>query len=151
MSDLEWGAVESFFDPGLMRTLPVVFVPGSTSRDWPAIIELARASGWDVEYGERGEGGEDRELRVRPIPGVRAVIRPGFDADSDSAVGVDFDLDLRELQGQDKLDALCGFLRTIGQRLTRPVFTGSELNPNHPVLGFDPKTDRVVLLADPYF
>ncbi|MFF0637920.1 hypothetical protein ACFYTS_36120 [Nocardia sp. NPDC004151] len=64
---------------------------------------------------------------------------------------MDFDVDLRELQGQAGVDTLCDFLRTIGRRLGKPVSMYSEGSSHSPVLGFDPAADRVVLLADPHF
>ncbi|MER6664632.1 hypothetical protein ABT256_08785 [Amycolatopsis japonica] len=62
----------------------------------------------------------------------------------------DFDVDLRELQGQAGVDILCGFLTDIGRELGKPVLMTPEGgSPAHPVLGFDPEQDRVVLLAEP--
>jgi hypothetical protein len=61
---------------------------------------------------------------------------------------VDFDVDLRELQGQDRIDVFCGFLRKIGRRLGKPVLMDSEGDCGCPVLGFDVEADRVVLLVD---
>jgi hypothetical protein len=83
------------------------------------------------------------ELRVWPTADVLAIFR--FLADDE----VDFDLDLRELQGQDRLDVLCAFLREIGRRLGKPVLMDPEGEYGRPVLGFDVEADRVVLLGDP--
>lgn len=56
----------------------------------------------------------------------------------------------RELQGQDGVDTLCAFLADVGRALGKPVLMRSEGDSqDHPVLGFDPALDRVVLLADP--
>jgi hypothetical protein len=63
-------------------------------------------------------------------------------------VGSGFDVDLRELQGQERLDAFCDFLRAIGRRLGKPVLMDPEGGYGHPVLGFDVEADRVVLLAE---
>ncbi|SEE24202.1 hypothetical protein SAMN05428939_7849 [Streptomyces sp. TLI_105] len=82
-------------------------------------------------------------LRVWPTVDVLAVFR--FHADDE----VDFDVDLRELQGQERLDVFCGFLQEIGRRLGKPVLMDPEGDYGHPVLGFDVEADRVVLLADP--
>ncbi|GAA1543949.1 hypothetical protein GCM10009730_61300 [Streptomyces albidochromogenes] len=62
---------------------------------------------------------------------------------------VDFDVDLRKLQGQERLDVFFGFLREIGRRLGKPVLMDPEGDEGHPVLGFDVEADRVVRLADP--
>jgi hypothetical protein len=83
------------------------------------------------------------ELRVWPSTEVLAIFR--FHA----AEEIDFDVDLRELQGQMRLDLLCRFLRDIGRRLGKPVLMDPEGEYGHPVLGFDVETDRVVRLAEP--
>ncbi len=82
-------------------------------------------------------------LRVWPSGDVLAIFR--FHAEDE----VDFDVDLRELQGQERLDGFCEFLREIGRRLGKPVLMDPEGDYGHPVLGFDVEADRVVLLADP--
>lgn len=61
---------------------------------------------------------------------------------------VDFDTDLRELQGQERLDVLCGFLREIGRRLDKPVLMDAEGADGQSMLGSDVETDRVVLLVE---
>jgi hypothetical protein len=60
-------------------------------------------------------------------------------------------VDLRELQGQDRLDVLCSFLRAIGRRLGKPVVMTPEgaSNARFAVLGYQVAQDRVVVLADP--
>lgn len=62
---------------------------------------------------------------------------------------IDFDVDLCELQGQERLDVFCGFLRAIGRRLGKSVLMDPEGDYGHPVLGFDVEADRVILLAEP--
>jgi hypothetical protein len=86
---------------------------------------------------------ETVDLRVWPVPEVLAIFRPG------SADEIDFDVDLRELQGQGGVDVLCGFLGAIGRRLGKAVRMTGEGDWGNPVLGFEPAADRVVLLADP--
>ncbi|WP_336212636.1 hypothetical protein [Nonomuraea sp. LPB2021202275-12-8] len=67
-----------------------------------------------------------------------------------SETEIDFDVDLRELQGQEGVDVLCDFLRAIGSELGKPVLMTPEGgSQEHPVLGFDPVVSKVVLLADP--
>ncbi|MFE4973915.1 hypothetical protein ACFRAR_17630 [Kitasatospora sp. NPDC056651] len=83
------------------------------------------------------------DLRVWPVQDVLAIFRPM------SADEIDFDVDLRELQGQTGVDTLCGFLRAIGLRLGKAVAMTAEGDYGNPVLGFDPVADRVVLLAEP--
>ena len=86
---------------------------------------------------------EGLSLRVWPTPGVQVIFWPM------SATEVNFDVDLRELQGQAGTDILCDFVCAIGRRLGKAVFMSAEGQYGYPLLGFDPAADRVVLLADP--
>ncbi|MER5866636.1 hypothetical protein [Kitasatospora sp. NPDC002040] len=158
MSDLLWDDVRNFFDPDLMGALPDVSVADASVEDWQMVFDLVRSSGWTWEYSEGGVAGplpsaaevlarpadaETVDLRVWPVPEVLAIFRPM------SADEIDFDVDLRELQGQEGVDVLCGFLGAIGGRLGKPVRMTAEGDWGNPVLGFDPAADCVVLLADP--
>jgi hypothetical protein len=62
---------------------------------------------------------------------------------------IDFDVDLRELQGQERLDVLCGFLRAIGRSLGKQVVMTPEGGHAIALLGYDVAADRVVMLAKP--
>ncbi|MBP2056752.1 hypothetical protein J2Z21_009771 [Streptomyces griseochromogenes] len=97
---------------------------------------------WTEGVLSRPADAECPDLRVRPTDDVLAIFR--F-----HATEVDFDVDLRELQGQEWLDVFCGFLREIGRGLGKPVLTDSESDYGRPVLGFDVEADRVALLAGP--
>ncbi|MFE0348890.1 hypothetical protein [Streptomyces griseoluteus] len=158
MADLLWDDVKGFFDPDLMGSLPDARVPDASVKDWQAVLDLVGEKGWKCQYSEgervlqvaraeavlsRRADAECPELRVWPAADVLAIFR--FHADDE----VDFDVDLRELQGQERLDVFCGFLREIGRRLGKPVLMDPEGDSGHPVLGFDVEADRVVLLADP--
>ncbi|MFE7215548.1 hypothetical protein ACFU93_37710 [Streptomyces sp. NPDC057611] len=111
---------------------------------------VADLKGWRCQYSEgeavlpvpRAEavlswsaGVECPDLRVWPSADVLAIFR--FHADDE----VDFDVDLRELKGQERLDVFCGFLREIGRRLGKPVLMNPEGDYGHPVLGFDPRLE----------
>ncbi|MFB8035920.1 hypothetical protein ACFC5Z_23825 [Streptomyces sp. NPDC056004] len=159
MPDLLWDDVVSFFDPDLMGSLPDVVVPDASVEDWQAVLDLVSVSGWTFQYSEgetvlpvpraeavlsRPADAECPELRVWPAADVLAIFR--FWAVEE----IDFDVDLRELQGQERLDVFCGFLRVVGRRLGKPVLMDAEGGDHsHPVLGFDVEADQVVLLADP--
>ncbi|MDX3696491.1 hypothetical protein PV726_40630 [Streptomyces europaeiscabiei] len=158
MADLLWEDVCCFFDPDLMGSLPDVRVPDASVEDWQAVLDLVAEKGWKGRYSEgetvlpvpraetvlaRPADAECADLRVWPAAGVLAIFR--FHAEDE----IDFDVDLRELQGQERLDVFCGFLREIGRRLGKPVLMDPEGDCGHPVLGFDVEADRVVLLAEP--
>ncbi|MFH9067523.1 hypothetical protein ACH4GM_40950 [Streptomyces coeruleorubidus] len=158
MSDLLWDDVKGFFDPDLMGSLPDLRVPDASVEDWQAVLDLVAAKGWKCQYSEgesvlpapraeavlsRPADAECPDLRVWPVTDVLVIFR--FHAVDE----VDFDVDLRELQGQARLDVFCGFLREIGRRLGKPVLMDPEGDSAHPVLGFDVEADRVVVLAEP--
>lgn len=150
--------MKCFFDPDLMGSLPDVRVPDCSVADWQTLLDLVEAKGWTRRYSEgetvlpvpraesvlsRAVDAECPELRVWPTADVLAIFRFYHDE------VIDFDVDLRELQGQERLDVFCGFLREIGRLLGKPVLMDPEGDHGHPVLGFDPEADRVVLLAEP--
>nr|WP_198946547.1 hypothetical protein [Pseudofrankia asymbiotica] len=60
-----------------------------------------------------------------------------------------FDVDLQELQGQDRLDDLCELLRMLGRLLGKPVVMTAEGSYQDRLLGYNVEADRVVLLTDP--
>lgn len=105
--DLLWDDVKNYFDPDLMGSLPDVSIDGTSVDDWQAVLDLVRSRGWACEYSEDGavarlpraevmlaRGVEASvTLRIWPVLGVIAIFRP-YAADS-----IDFDVDLRELQG----------------------------------------------------
>ncbi|GGO54628.1 hypothetical protein [Streptomyces lasiicapitis] len=158
MADLLWDDVSCFFDPDLMGSLPDVRVPDASVEDWQSVLDLVVERGWKCQYSEgemvlavpraadvlaRSADAECPGLRVWPAVDVLAIFR--FHADDE----IDFDVDLRELQGQERLDVFCGFLGETGRRLGKPVLMDPEGSYGHPVLGFDVDADQVVLLAEP--
>ncbi|MEV0251350.1 hypothetical protein AB0H76_32485 [Nocardia sp. NPDC050712] len=154
MPDLLWDDVRSSLDPATAGELPDLRVADTSVADWQALFELIRSSGWTWEYTEdevpadlptaqavldRSEDAPMPALEVRPVPDVLMVFRPW------AAESIDFDVDLRELQGQRGLDLLCEFLGTIGRHLGKTVTMVTE--DDRPVLAFDPAADRVVVPA----
>jgi len=157
-SDLAWDIVKELFDPEEMGSLPDLRVPDTAAGDWQSLLDLVVERGWSHEYLEgdtelplpraaavlaRSADAECPQLRVRPAYGMLAIFR--FLADEE----IDFDVDLRELQGQERLDLFCGFLRTLGRRLGKPVFMDPQGFYGRPILAYDVGPDRVVLLMEP--
>ncbi|QIQ04327.1 hypothetical protein [Streptomyces liangshanensis] len=153
MPGLLWDDVKCFFDPELMGALPDVVVAGASVGGWQMVLDLVGERGWACRYSEGGvvlplpraevvlsrpAGAECPELRVWPVAGMLAIFR--FSAADE------IDVDLREIQGQERLDAFCGFLRVLGLRLGKSVLVhseGGECGP--PALGFDVEVGRVVV------
>jgi hypothetical protein len=159
-ADLNWDDVRELFDPDLLGSLPDACVPGTSVEDWQALLDLVVARGWRFEYSvgdtvlplptaaailAREPGSDCPALRVWPSAHLLMIFR--FDA----AEEIDFDLDLREIQGQERLDEFCGFLRAVGRHLGKPVLMDGEMGSpaEHPVLGFLTEIDRVVVLDAP--
>ncbi|WP_280201951.1 hypothetical protein [Nocardia cyriacigeorgica] len=158
MSDLIWDDVKNHFDPAVMGALPDIYVHDTNIEDWQAVFDLIRSSGWEWEFrvGDevrplptaaevlgRGDDEEVVSLHVRVTPELLAIFRPWFESQ------VEFDVDLQELQGQGGVDALSGFLGTIGRLLGKEVVMHAEGDVEHPVLGYSPEVDRVVVMAEP--
>jgi hypothetical protein len=163
MPDLLWDDVKVLFDPQANGALPDVVVERTTVEDWQVLLDLVRAQGWQYAYSVDGEpmelvsaadmvvaayaGGVPElrvtpELRVWPIPEVLMIFRM-YQPES-----IDFDVDLRELQGQERLNVLVDVLRAIGRSLGKSVLMSAEGTPGYPDLGFDVETDRVLLMVD---
>lgn len=62
---------------------------------------------------------------------------------------ITFDVNLRELKGQDRLDVLCLLLRAVGRELHKPVVMMADGTHNLAILGYDVDANRVVMLAKP--
>lgn len=158
MSDLRWDEVKDFFDPELMGSLPDLFVPDTTVDDWQNLLNLVTTNGWTWRYEEgdtemplpsaktalaRPTDLATAHLRVWFSSGVLAIFR--FTSEHE----IDFDVDLRELQGQDGVDTLCSFLGVIGRGLGKPVLMTNEGgSEERPVLGYDPVMDKVTVFAE---
>ncbi len=156
VSDLAWDDVWEWFDPELNGVLPDVYVPDATVADWQAVVDLVRSAGLAYEYAVdgrvvrmphrvedmldlRGEAGVT--LKVWLLPDVLAIFWLYC------AEQVDFDVDLRELQGQQRLDVLCRFMRALGRRLGKPVVMTPEGSDAVPLIAYEVESDRVVFLA----
>lgn len=156
--DLLWDDVKCFFDPDLNGVLPDVRVVGASIEDWQSILDLVK-SNWPYEYSvgdsvlplptaeavlSRTPEAETPDLRVWVAPDMLAIFRPY------AASEIDFDVDIREVQGQERLDLLCDFLTAVGRHLGKSVLMAPEGEHGEPVLGFEITTDRVIRMAEPW-
>lgn len=111
VADLLWDGLKRF-DLGSMGSLPDVRVPNASVEDWQEVLDPVAERGWTCQYSEGGTvlpvprakavlsrptDAECPDLRVWPTADVLAIFR--FHADDE----VDFDVDLRELEGQSDL------------------------------------------------
>ncbi|MDX8056024.1 hypothetical protein SK571_42165 [Lentzea sp. BCCO 10_0798] len=137
MGELWWSDVREWFAPedGPLHDGCVAGVgPGA----WLAVADLAAVRGW---WSELDEG----TLRVWPGEGFLVNF---FEAVEDEVL---FDVDVRELQGQERLDLLGAFLRELGLAFGRPVALAFEgCDPSEePYLHYDPVADGFVLDREP--
>lgn len=157
MPDLLWDQAKNFFNPDLMGALPDLHVADVSVAEWQQVFNLVESSDWPFEF--------RRDMVAQSLPSAREAFESAREVGVDLCVWfgpgalaifrmyspeqIDFDVDLRELQGQDRLNDLCRFLGRLGRLLDRPVLMDAEGQWGYPVLGFDPAVDRVVLMADP--
>ncbi|MEU8606726.1 hypothetical protein AB0C29_01800 [Actinoplanes sp. NPDC048791] len=139
MEIIRWVDVAEWFDPSQNGSAPDVVVPGTAIADWEALLGLIRSEGWRCEY----QVGDER----RPLPAAAAeLFGPNLEGllrsvwvwpDSDlewiirpwAPDEVVSDVSLYEIQGQERLDAFCRFLRTVGAALASPCsYTPRELS-----------------------
>ncbi len=150
MHDLVWNDVAHYFE--VDGSLLDAYVVGVSMADWQHVIDVVRAQSWSLDYtvdssslplpeqvsdifATRGQA--STTLHIRPTPDI--LVNTHFFSDDE----IEFDFDRRELQGQDQLDVLCSFLRTIGSRLNKPIVITPENTPHQPLLTYTPAGDRV--------
>ena len=154
MSDLRWDDLQDDLGPGVNGVLPDGCVPCTTAADWNAVVALSRSRGRRLELTENHErvalgagdmlrfpGPDDRcvTMSIWPVPGipVNFFVHPPSE--------INFDIDLRELQTQERLDQLGDFLRAMGRELGKPILITPEgaSNALHPFMEYDPRLDRI--------
>jgi hypothetical protein len=74
MPDLRWDEVRQYFDPDLMGALPDLYVPDTTAEDWQAVLDLAKARGWQLQYAQGGT--------VLPLPTAAEILARPFGAET---------------------------------------------------------------------
>lgn len=161
VTDLRWEDVKGWFDLEINGDLPDGQVTGTTLEDWRSLVSLAHERGWRLELFEDGrevspdDRGGDVFARVHEVAvTLRLWLTEeiGVNLWFFSPEEINFDIDLRELQSQQRLDVLCDFLRSVGRRLGKSVLvtpeSGSELQTD---LSYEVAADRVALVEQPSF
>ncbi|TDP96050.1 hypothetical protein [Labedaea rhizosphaerae] len=115
-------------------TLPDGYVTGTGPDDWPAFFDLVRTRGWDAEPGHYEE-----VHHVRPVPGMELNF---FRRDGE---GITFDVDLREVRDQERLDVLCAVLADLGRAFGNDVRLVPEGGSDWELLRYDAGADRIVV------
>lgn len=153
MGDLRWDDVREWFE--MDGSLLDAYVFDTRIADWQAFVDLVRSKGWWFEYSEdqrprrlpvrvedvfarRGEMAV--VLQIRPVPQVRVNVH--FFTDEE----IEVDFSPSALQGQERLDLLCSFLRAMGRRLGKPVVLTPESLPDRPLIRYDIDADRMIVV-----
>lgn len=155
MHDLVWSDVAHHFE--VDGSLLDAYVFGVSVADWQHVIDVVRTQSWSLDYTVDGSSRPLPEravdiftagsrasltLHIRPTPDI--LVNTHFFSDDE----IEFDFAPGELQGQDRLDVLCSFLRTIGSTLDKPIVVTPENTPGRPLLTYTPSDDRVTATPD---
>ncbi|GAA5192554.1 hypothetical protein GCM10023322_52430 [Rugosimonospora acidiphila] len=158
MADLQWDGVKEWFDPSTNGTLPDVIVQDTTLTDWETLLRLIRSESWRSEYEFRDQvhpmpasaaelfvpdpEGWLRTLRIWPDPDMEWIVRPSLPEEIDS------DVSLHEIQGQERLNVFCQFLRKLGIALSKRILVYAEgaYDGYPPMMAYEVAADRVVFL-----
>ncbi|WP_030437714.1 hypothetical protein [Actinoplanes subtropicus] len=161
MSGLLWDDVKQWFDPVENGNAPDVIVADTTLVHWHLLLDLIRSSGWLCQY-ERGDretavpefaadlfSADNREqmtpLTVWPDADLEWIIR------SWAVEEILSDVNLHQIQCQERLDPFCRLLRTVGDALRKDVFVHCEGDNTYPpMMTYDAAADRVTFLAGPW-
>jgi hypothetical protein len=159
---LVWDDVKEWFDPSKNGSAPDVIVANTDLVDWDRLFELIRSRGWRCEYRLHdqvralpasaaelfcADTAGRAALSVWPDPHLEWVIRPW------SAEEILTDVDLHQIQGQERLDMFCWLLEIAGKALGKRVVVYSEgtSDGGHPpLMAYDVASDHVRFLAGPW-
>jgi hypothetical protein len=159
MSDVRWDDVREIFVREGHGTL--FRVVDTTASSWQAVLDLVRSRRWRHDYEEEGAAVPmperatdilDRAEDANPALWVwpNSVLLAVFDPVC--AQEVEFSIDLLQVQGQQRFDLLCEFLRTIGQLLDRPVIMArddDDSDTDVAYLAYRPEVDRFMIVRPP--
>ncbi|ONI81317.1 hypothetical protein ALI144C_22650 [Actinosynnema sp. ALI-1.44] len=154
MADLMWNDVSELFVPD--GSLLDAYVFDTTIAEWQAFVDLVRLQGWWFEYLEENHPRSlpdhvEVVLERRPEMGILLQVRPVpevlVNVHFFTVEEIEVDFSPEELQGQERLDVVCGFLGAVGRRLGKPMVLTPENGPRHPLIGYDVAADRVVRIA----
>jgi hypothetical protein len=157
--NLRWADVKEFFDPETNGHLPNLTVENTNDADWEALLDLIRLQGWVWGYASRPapESGNDPRRGMPSLAALRSSHQTlatwptyaGFQVNFFPDLGpqqIRFDVDPRQVQGQQELNQLCKLIRLIGRTLGKPVSMSPEGDDDHPFLIYDIEADAVVML-----
>jgi hypothetical protein len=151
----QWDAVREDWLPGDgLRDInfPDAWVePGVDDVEWQRLVDwIWSRPEWTATYTEDGEAVEmpdvrtvmERFERVSPLLQInigRGVIANGYFAPGE----IEFDVDPREVGGQDDFALVCDFLRSIGDVVGRRVDVSVEGSTGPVLMSFEPSSGEL--------
>ncbi|MEH0937760.1 hypothetical protein [Micromonospora psammae] len=149
MHDLTWNDVAEWFEPD--GSLLDAYVLDADETDWQRVIDLVRSQGWRFDYTVEGQSLPlpqraadifahrcEAAVTMHIWPAPQLMVNTHFFSEDE----VEFDFDRTELQGQNQLDLLCCFMRSLGRQLGKPVRLTPENSPEHTLVIYSPGHDR---------
>ncbi len=149
-----WAEVEPRFqDGGNTAFLCDIVVQSAEVGDWQRVLDLLRERqvAWQVIYTEDGEPAELPSLAQHLVGrSTEASVLISISLTGLPIFGhvfgedwIEFDVPARDINGQGTLDALAGFVTTLGRALGKEVRATPEAAHDAPMFAYDPLTDGV--------
>jgi hypothetical protein len=149
-----WTEVEQQLkDDGNIAFLCDIVVPEGEASDWQRVLDLLREHeiAWQVDYAEDGERAELPQLaqhlvsRSRQASVLISISVDGLPINGHvfGADWIEFDVLAGDINGQESLDALAGFVAVLGRALGKEVRATREAAHDAPMFVFDVSIDAV--------
>jgi hypothetical protein len=146
---MDWQEIALHFEPdGFLRD---IYVPDSSIEDWQAIWTFLTGDPDRLTFSVDGvptvpprtvaevfAAGQDHSVLVSYALGNQVLNCHFFDE-----AEIEFDIDPRQVDGQDAADELTGFMTTIGRLISKPVILTQENDQAAMIARFDPETGSV--------
>ena len=149
---MNWKEVESAFDwDGSWRD---VYVFDVSLNDWQCLLDTLRSSNYTLRFQRELPSGVEEPVpeQVDVLFGGPEQPRPLLLTDVGgvalachffSSEEIEFDLDPREVSGQEQAEAVFDFMRRIGLALGKPVRLTPENLRQYVLIEYDPATDTL--------
>jgi hypothetical protein len=149
-----WTMVEEQLkDDGNSAFLCDIVVPAGEAGDWQRVLDLLREHeiAWQVGYYEDGARAELPHLAEHMVSRSRqasvlistSVAGLPINAHVFGEDWIEFDVPANDINGQESLDALVGFVTVLGRALGKEVRATPEAAHDAPAFVYDPSIDAV--------
>ncbi|SOD73468.1 hypothetical protein SAMN05892883_2764 [Jatrophihabitans sp. GAS493] len=149
-----WTEVEQQLnDDGNIASLCDIVVPAADAGDWQRVLDLLREHviAWEVGYAEDGERTElpklaqhlvSRSTQANVLISINFAGLPIY-GHVFSDDWIEFDVPARDINGQESLDVLAGFVTVLGRAVGKEVRATPEAAHDAPMFVYDASVDAV--------